>query len=89
MSTSKKGELEKALEYFEETLKIFKEIGSRIEIALTLVNIGDIFVQKGDKKRALDYYREAKPLAEGSSVFDGVSELLENLEKEQNANNDR
>ena len=52
-------------------------------------NAGDIFVQKGDKKCALDYYRKAKSLAEGSSVFEAVSKRLENLEKQQNANNDR
>ena len=46
------------------------------------MNIGDVYVQKGNKERALEYYREAKLLAEGSSVFEIVSKRLEELEGE-------
>ncbi|MCW7073121.1 MAG: tetratricopeptide repeat protein [Methanophagales archaeon] len=58
------------MEFVEKTLKIFKDMGNRIRIetARTLINIGDVFVLKGDKERALDYYREAKSLAKGSYV---------------------
>ena len=53
------GELDKALEFVEKTLKIFKDMGNRIESARTLMNIGDVFVLKSDKERALDYYLKA------------------------------
>ncbi len=74
-----KGELDKALEYYEKALKKFKDIGNRIETARTLMNIGDVFVLKGDKERALDCYSEAKDLAKGSSVFEDVSKRINNI----------
>ena len=49
------------------------------------MNIGDVFVLKGEKERALDYYSEAKDLAKGSSVFEDVSKRLNKLNEEQNA----
>ena len=79
------GELEKALEYYEKALKIFKEMGSRIETAQTLMNIGAVFLMKGDKERAVDYYLEAESLAVGSSVFEKGNKMVKLLKEKQNA----
>ena len=81
------GELEKALEYYEKALKIFKEMGSRIETAQTLMNIGAVFLMKGDKERAVDYYLEAESLAVGSSVFEKGNKMVKLLKEKQNAKN--
>ena len=60
-------------------MKKFKDIGNRIENARTLTNISDLFVQKGDKERALDCYSEAKELAKGSSIFEDVNKRIINI----------
>jgi predicted negative regulator of RcsB-dependent stress response len=54
-------------------------MGSRIETSQTLMNIGDLFVLKGDKERALDCYSEAKELAKGSSIFDEINKRIINI----------
>jgi len=71
--------------YYKKALKIFKDMGIRIETAGTLMNIGDIFVLKGDKGRGLDFYLEAKGLAKASPVFETVSKRVKRLEGEQKA----
>ncbi len=76
------GELERAMEYFEKALRIFNEMGSRIETARTLMNIGDVFILKEDKERALNYYLKARSFAIGSSVFESVSKRLKILKAE-------
>ncbi len=78
------GELDKALEYFKNALRIFKEMRSRIETARIFLNLGDIFALKGEKKPALDYYLEAQSLAKGSSISESISERLKILRDKEN-----
>jgi hypothetical protein len=40
------------------------------------MNIGDVFAQKGEIERALDYYLEAQDLAIGSSVFEEITKRI-------------
>ena len=68
------------MEYYDNALKVFKEMGIRIETARTLMNIGNVFTQKGDKEQALDYYQKAERLAVGSSVFEDVRKRLNKQE---------
>ena len=60
-------------------MKKFKDIGNRIENARILMNIGDIFILKGDKERALNYYLEAQDLAIGNSIFEDVNKRINNI----------
>ncbi len=75
-----RGELDKALEYYGKSLKIFKEMGNGIQVARTLMNTGDILVSKNKKERALDNYLEAQELAnENPPLFKVISKKVNEL----------
>jgi tetratricopeptide (TPR) repeat protein len=54
-----KGDLENAQKYYEEALKICREIGDKEGEATQLGNIGTIYLAKGDYKNVLNYSSEA------------------------------
>jgi len=56
---SAKGDLDQALKYLQDALKIDKEIGYRQGEANALGNIGLIYSDKGDLDQALKYHQEA------------------------------
>jgi len=47
------------LEYEKKALEIDREIGNRNGEALDLNNIGSIYQSKGERKKALKYYKDA------------------------------
>lgn len=51
-----KGEVIKALEYYNKSLKIREKIGDKQGIAITLNNIGIIYLKQDLPHQALDYY---------------------------------
>jgi len=77
-----KGQLAKALEYLKNALGFFQKIGNRIETARTLMNMGDIFIKRKDKKRAMECYQEAQSLATGSYFLESINERLQTLDEE-------
>ena len=54
-----KGELDKALEYYNKSLKIREELNLKNEVAKSLYNIANIFVSKGNYLLALTYHNKA------------------------------
>ena len=56
---SNRGDLDKALKYHQDSLKIDKKIGDRQGEANQLGNIGLIYSDKGDLDKALKYHRAA------------------------------
>ncbi|MFX0066062.1 MAG: tetratricopeptide repeat protein [Candidatus Hermodarchaeota archaeon] len=53
-----KGELDKALEYHQQSLALRREVGKKEEIAASLNNIGIIYWQKGELNQALEHYQQ-------------------------------
>jgi tetratricopeptide (TPR) repeat protein len=53
---------QKALEYYEKALSIFREVGDRSGEATVLNNIGGIYDDLGQKQKALGYYEKALPI---------------------------
>ncbi|MCI0526395.1 MAG: CHAT domain-containing protein, partial [Nitrospira sp.] len=53
------GEYPKALSYYQEALKIKKELGDKEVKGATLNNIGGIYNSTGEYPKALSYYQEA------------------------------
>jgi tetratricopeptide (TPR) repeat protein len=57
-----KGDLDKALKYHEEALKLDREMGNKQGEAQDLGNIGLIYAKKGNKEKALNYYNQSLAL---------------------------
>ena len=56
------GELQKALENYNEALPIFREIGNRRMEAAALDNIGTVYYALGDLRKSLEKHNEALPI---------------------------
>ena len=56
------GEKQKALDYYEQALPLYRQVGDRGGEATTLNNIGMVYSALGEKQKALDYYEQALPL---------------------------
>ncbi len=54
-----KGELDRALEYYERSLELRSEIGNDLAMAAILNNIGVIYHDKGELDRALEYHAKS------------------------------
>ncbi len=58
------GNYEKALEYYEKSLKIAEEIGDKRGIGISYNNIGNIYSVQGNYEKALEYYAKSLKIAE-------------------------
>jgi tetratricopeptide (TPR) repeat protein len=72
------GELDKALEYYEKTLELDEELGSKGGIAMDLENMGNIYRIKGELNEALEYYGMALKLNEELGRKEGIARVLVN-----------
>ncbi|MFX1535118.1 MAG: tetratricopeptide repeat protein [Promethearchaeota archaeon] len=59
-----KGELERSLEYYQQSLVLFEELGNKKDIAYSLNNIGKVYWHIGDFDHVLDYYQQSLALFE-------------------------
>ncbi|MGB3265164.1 MAG: CHAT domain-containing protein [Microcoleus sp.] len=53
------GEKQKAKEYFDGALRLFRAVGDRAKEATALTNIGLVYNDLGNQQQALDYYNQA------------------------------
>lgn len=60
----KQGYFEKALKYFQASLKINESIGDKKGLASDLGNIGNCYEQQGNKDKALEYFQKALKTSE-------------------------
>jgi tetratricopeptide (TPR) repeat protein len=74
-----KGELDKALEYFEKALKLDEELGSKEGMAIGLGNVGIVYGIKGELEKALEYHEEALKLDEELGRKEGIAADLGNV----------
>jgi len=54
-----KEEFDPAKTYFEQALEIYKELDNEKDIALTLNNLGRVYDEKEDVKKAIEFYKDA------------------------------
>ena len=73
------GQLEKALECYEQALSIHEEIGNRPLQATTLNNIGLVYDRLRQPEKALEYYYQALPIREEVGDRAGVATTLNNI----------
>jgi tetratricopeptide (TPR) repeat protein len=73
------GEVDKALGYFEEALKLDEELEDKEEIAVQFGNIGSIYSNKGELDEALEYHEKALKLDEELGDKEGIASELGNM----------
>ena len=74
-----KGELDNALKYFQDSLKIHKEIGNKQGEAGVLGNIGHFYSIKGDIDEALQYVQNAQKINQEFGYREGEAINLGNI----------
>jgi class 3 adenylate cyclase/Tfp pilus assembly protein PilF len=74
-----RGDYPKALNYYNQSLKIDEQISDQKGIAASLNNIGLIFVNQGDYPKALDYYTRSLKIDEQIGEEKGIAQSLNNI----------
>ncbi|MEG4127984.1 CHAT domain-containing protein, partial [Microcoleus sp. Pol1B3] len=57
------GEKQKSLEYYNQSLPLYRAVGDRSGEASTLNNIGLVYSDLGEKQKALEYFSQSLPLS--------------------------
>ena len=78
------GETHKAIEYHDQALVIFQEIGDRRAEAATLDNLGLAYAALGETRKAIDFYEQqlvivreiGDRIGEGNASYNLVNELV-------------
>ena len=81
------GEIERCLDYLEQSLEICQKTGDNYQIATALNNIGYILNDQGNITKALDYYHQSLEISKKIDDKIGIATLLNNIAaiyKEQN-----
>ena len=68
LAYSRLGQTRKAIQFFQEQLKISKEFGACEEVCGLLANLGDAYAISGNIDRAKSYYEEQRVLAESKGL---------------------
>jgi CHAT domain-containing protein len=73
------GEKQKALDFYNQALPLFRAVGDRGGEATTLNNIGLVYDDLGEKQKALDFYNQALPLFRAVGDRGGEATTLYNV----------
>jgi len=76
---SNEGNYEKAMEYYNESLKIMEAAGYKKEIAVALNNIGYIYLTQGKAVIALEYYMNSLRIKKEIHDEKGIANSLNNI----------
>ena len=74
-----KGESNQALEYYEQSLVLFKKDDRKENIAEALNNIGTVYDDRGDSNQALEYYQQSLALREEVGNRQDIAKSLNNI----------
>jgi tetratricopeptide (TPR) repeat protein len=75
----KLGQRERALQYYERTLPIRREVGDRSGEGVALNNIGAVYDKLGQREKALQYYERALPIRREVGDRSGEAATLSNI----------
>ncbi len=73
------GASDQSIECFEKSLKLYEEIGDKIEVGKALHIIGYIYFDHGDIDKALEYYQKSLKVREEINFKEGIGESLNNI----------
>ncbi|MEE9376479.1 MAG: tetratricopeptide repeat protein [Candidatus Lokiarchaeia archaeon] len=78
-----RGDLDRSIKYYEQSLEVFKELNNKPQIAYGLVSLSDKYRLKGEFNRALEYgeqslvlFNELEWLIDGARVHASLIQLL-------------
>ncbi len=74
-----RGEVDKAVEFYNKSLKDRKEIGDKNGLAMTYVNLGIIYKNKGDFKKAIELYNEGLAIRKEIGDKKGMASAYHNI----------
>jgi tetratricopeptide (TPR) repeat protein len=74
-----KGNMERAMECHQESLRIRQDLGDKEGIGVASNNLGLVYWTKGDLDQATDYYKKSLVIYEELKDENGVSRVLNNL----------
>lgn len=74
-----KGQIFKALEAYNASLKIQEEIGNKEGIATALINLGVIYNDQGNIPKALEYFDRSLKLHEATNNKKGIATSLDDI----------
>ena len=83
------GDKQKALDYFNQALQIYKQLKNQKFEGVTLNNLGGLYDDLGDKAKALDYYDQALELQRAVGDRGGEGVTLNNLGRVYDALGDK
>ncbi|MDE5080310.1 MAG: tetratricopeptide repeat protein, partial [Trichodesmium sp. St18_bin1] len=73
------GEYDKAMEYYQQSLQIAREIGNRSGEGNALGNLGNVYNSQGKYDKAMEYYQQHLQIARGIGDRSGEGNALGNL----------
>ena len=71
--------MSKTLDYYNQALRISREVGDRLGEATTLNNIGVVHSALGEESKALDYFNQSLPIRREIGDRDGETSTLTNI----------
>jgi len=74
-----KGDIERAMECHQESLRIRQDLGDKEGVSVAFNNLGLVFWTKGDLDQAAEYYNKSLVIYEELNDENGVSRVLNNL----------
>jgi CHAT domain-containing protein len=86
------GEKQKALEYYSQSLPLYRAVGDRSGEATTLNNIGGVYSELGEQQKALEYYSQSLPLfravgdrSREATTLNNIGKVYSDLGEQQKA----
>jgi CHAT domain-containing protein/Flp pilus assembly protein TadD len=76
--------LRAAIAKFEEAARLYSMAGNRGGEAITINNVGMIYSNLGEQKKALGYFKQALSLMRSANNYDGEATVLSNIGKAYN-----
>ncbi len=73
------GDSQTALDFYNQSLPLLRQVGDKAGEATTLNNIGLVYSDLGDSQTALDYYNQSLPLSRQVGDKAGEAGSLNNI----------
>jgi tetratricopeptide (TPR) repeat protein len=76
---NQRGDYERALAYFQRSLRLRRKLGMKVEAAIDTGNIGDLYANQEDYLQALNYHSQALQMRHELGDRGGIAVALGNL----------